>query len=218
VRFLIIIILILFLYFDNFNLGIMELPRPKVIVFGHSFVKRLYLNIQRASVKLHGIGGRTVDKLIAFNLDKVRSFRPAIVILEIGTNDLSHSKPEVVGSKIDDLVHLLLQLPYVQIVAVCLITHRAAFPEFNGEAFMLNQYLEVVLGCVPNVFCWSHKGFLRRVKSPFLPNGVHFNRRAQYTLYRSYRGAIRKALASLPSCIYYLRLYIFYTFMSPDTV
>jgi hypothetical protein len=214
VRFSIIIILILFLYFDTFNLGIMELSRPKVLVFGHSFVKRLHrdlrsnfdvraaisFNIQRASVKLHGIGGRTVDKLIAFDLDKVRSFRPAIVILEVGTNDLSHSKPEVVGSKIDDLVHLLLQLPYVQIVGVCLITHRAASPEFNRQAFILNQYLEVVLDGVPNVFCWSHKGFLQRVKSPFLPDGVHFNRRAQYTLYRSYRGAILKALASLPSC------------------
>ena len=169
----------------------MELSRPKVLVFGHSFVKRLHrdlrsnfdvraaisFNIQRASVKLHGIGGRTVDKLIAFDLDF-----------------------EVVGSKIDDFVHLLLQLPYVQIVGVCLITHRTASPEFNRQAFILNQYLEVVLDGVPNVFCWSHKGFLQRVKSPFLPDGVHFNRRAQYTLYRSYRGAILKALASLPSC------------------
>jgi lysophospholipase L1-like esterase len=138
--------------------------------------------------------------LIAFDLDKVCSFRPAIVILEIGTNDLSHGKPDVVGSKIDDLVHLLLQLPYVQIVVVCLITHLAASPEFNRQAFILNQYLEVVLDGVPNVFCWSHKGFLQCVKCPFLPDGVHFNRRAQYTLYQSYRGAIRKALASLPSC------------------
>ena len=192
----------------------MELPHPKVLVFGHSFVKRLHrdlrsnfdvraalsFNIQRASVQLHGIGGRTVDKLIAFDLDKVRSFRPVIVILEIGTNDLGHSKPEVVGSIIDDLVHLLLQLPYVQIVGVCLITHRAASPEFNRQAFILNHYLEVVLDGVPNVFCWSHKGFLQRVKSPLLPDGVHFNHRAQYTLYRSYRGAILKAIASLPSC------------------
>jgi hypothetical protein len=86
VRLSIILILILFLYFHTFNLGIMELSRPKVLVFGHSFVKRLHrdlhsnfdiraalsFNIQRASVKLHGIGGRTVDKLIAFDLDKVR--------------------------------------------------------------------------------------------------------------------------------------------------
>jgi hypothetical protein len=190
-----------------------ELSRPKVLVFGHSFVKRLHrdlrsnfdvraalsFNIQRASVKLHGIGGRTVDKLIAFDLDKVHSFRPAIVILEVGTNNLSHSKPEIVGSKINDLVHLLLQLPYVQIVGVCLITHRAASPEFNRQAFILNQYLEVVLDGVLNVFCWSHKGFLPCVKSLFLPDGVNFNRRAQYTLYHSYRGAIRKALFSKPS-------------------
>jgi hypothetical protein len=192
----------------------MEFTRPKVLVFGHSFVKRLHrdlhsnfdicaafsFKIQRASVKLHGIGGRTVDKLIAFDLDKVRSFQPAIVILEIGTNVLSHGKPEVVGSKIDDLIHLLLQLPYVQIVRVCRITHRAASLKFNRQAFILNQYLEVALDGVPNVFCWSHKGFSQCVKSPFLPDGVHFNHRAQYTLYRSYRSAILKALASLPSC------------------
>jgi hypothetical protein len=95
VRFSIIIIIILFLYFDTFNLGTMELPHPKVLVFGHSFVKRLHrdlrsnfdvraalsFNIQRASVQLHGIGGRTVDKLIAFDLDKVRSFRPWKLVL-----------------------------------------------------------------------------------------------------------------------------------------
>ena len=120
----------------------MALSRPKVLVFGHSFVKRLHrdfrsnfdvraslnFNIQGASIKLHGIGGRTVDKLIAFDLNKVHSFRPAVVILEIGTNDLTHTNPEVVGSKIDDLVHLLLQLPYVRRVGVCLITNRASVP------------------------------------------------------------------------------------------
>jgi hypothetical protein len=40
----------------------------------------LSFNIERAIIKLHGIGGRTVDKLIACDLDKVRSFRPAVVI------------------------------------------------------------------------------------------------------------------------------------------
>jgi hypothetical protein len=80
VRFSIIIILILFLYFDTFNLGIMELSRPKVIVFGHSFVKRLHrdlrsnfdvraalsFNIQRASVKFPwnwGTHSRQVDRV-----------------------------------------------------------------------------------------------------------------------------------------------------------
>ena len=65
----------------------MALSRLKVLVFGHSFVKRLHrdlhskfdvraalnFNIQGASIKLHGIGGHTVDKLIAFDLNKVHS-------------------------------------------------------------------------------------------------------------------------------------------------
>jgi hypothetical protein len=60
------------------------------------------------SIKLHGIGGQTVDKLVKYDFGYVQKFQPNIVILEVGTNDLPLMKPETVGSKIDDLVHLLL--------------------------------------------------------------------------------------------------------------
>ena len=100
----------------------MALPRPKVLVFGHSFVRRLHRdlttqfdmqaalnnNLPDVSIKLHGIGGRTVDKLVKYDFGYVQKFQPNIVILEVGTNDLPLTKPETVGSKIDDLVHLLL--------------------------------------------------------------------------------------------------------------
>ena len=36
----------------------------------------------------------------------VRDLAPDIVILEIGTNDLTHTPPEIVGSHIDDLVRV----------------------------------------------------------------------------------------------------------------
>ena len=84
---------------------------PSVLILGRSFVKRLNRDLRAgfdcrasidfqlqgtASVRLHGVGGRTVDKLKSFDLHVVQDLSPDIVILEIGTNDLPSSKPEVV--------------------------------------------------------------------------------------------------------------------------
>ena len=81
---------------------------PTVLLFGRSFIRRLQDDLQtqfdpRADegfkllkdtiVHLHGVGGRTVRKLIQY---------------EIGTNDLSDLRPEVIGSEIEELVRLLL--------------------------------------------------------------------------------------------------------------
>ena len=51
-------------------------------------------------MKLHGIGGRTIAKVLAYDLHVVESFQPHLVILELGTNDLSHLDPTKVGSSI----------------------------------------------------------------------------------------------------------------------
>jgi hypothetical protein len=107
-------------------------------------------------------------------------------------------KPETVGSKIDDLVHLLLVVTSIRLViGVCLVFDRDSSPEFNAKVRILNQYLTVIFNGMHNVFCWSHKGFTRPSISQFLPDGVHFTRRVQYRLYRSYRGAILKAIQLL---------------------
>ena len=77
-----------------------------------------------ALVHLHGIGGRTVAKLRSFDLQVVTSISPDVVILEIGTNDLSLEPPEVVGSAIEDLVRLLLDSFSVRVVGVCHVIPR----------------------------------------------------------------------------------------------
>ena len=98
--------------------------KPQVLVMGHSFVHRFHtflaqgadrrvsldLNLSRsAHVNYHGVGGRTVDKLNKFDLSEVAGLKPQIVILELGSNDLSpeEARPEHVGSKIESLVQLL---------------------------------------------------------------------------------------------------------------
>ena len=95
---------------------------PSILILGHSFVCRLrddldaHFDTHAASnfhlpesgyITLLGTGGRTVEKVVKYDLQSVHKYKPDIVILELGTNDLSTHAPEVVGSKIDDLVHAL---------------------------------------------------------------------------------------------------------------
>lgn len=96
---------------------------PSVLILGHSFIGRLRDDLRSnfdpranisfgvlddAIVYLHGVGGQTVARLRR-KLEIVSSLSAEIVILEIGTNDLAHLRPEVVGSEIEELVHLILQ-------------------------------------------------------------------------------------------------------------
>ena len=149
------------------------------------------------------VGGRTVAKLRKHDLGVVSGLCPDIVILEIGTNDLALSKPEVVSSEIEELVRLLLDQYFVRVVVLCHVSPRAHShsqvikSDFNTKAALLNQYTRVVLEHVSPVSCWTHRGFSNPSVSPFLPDGVHFNHTGQFALYRSYRRAILTALRML---------------------
>ena len=151
---------------------------------------------------MHGVGGRTGPKLRKFDMGVISNISPDIVILEIGTNDLSNTPPEVVGSDIEDMVQQLISQYAVRAVVLCHVTPRATYQSsnFNERAQLLNQYTSVVLDPIKQAICWTHRGFANPSITPFLPDGVHFNHMGQYTLYRSYRGAIKHALAILEHC------------------
>ena len=104
---------------------------PNALILGHSFVRRLKLDLElgfdpraacdfnlrgTASVHLHGVGGRTVQTLEENDLHVVRDLAPDIVILEIGTNDLSHALPQTVGSQIEEFVRLLRRVYFVRVI------------------------------------------------------------------------------------------------------
>ena len=94
---------------------------PRVLILGHSFIRRLHDFIESDSghldltfhlsasalISWHGIGGRTIAKTVKFDLHILHSFRPDIVIVQLGTNDLTSCPPLQVGSALEDFVHLL---------------------------------------------------------------------------------------------------------------
>ena len=106
------------------------------MILGHSFIRllhefvRLPTNALREDFDIttpmnlhwHGIGGRTVAKVIRYDLEIVRQFSPDIVILQLGTNDISdcsiHSALTV-GSQLKDLTKLLHEQFSITVVCVC---------------------------------------------------------------------------------------------------
>ena len=191
---------------------------PKVLIFGHSFVRRLHDDLvkgfdSRANqnfnlagsgiyVCLKGTGGRTVEKVRKYDISAIASIQPDIIILELGTNDLCHLSPEVVGSRIEELARFFRDELRVKVIVICQVIDRkiphstAPDAAFNAKAAILRQYLCVVLENEAGIFLWEHHDFGSDVNLLSL-NGVHCNSQGQYRLYRSYRGAILKALNKL---------------------
>lgn len=199
----------------------MASPLPSVLIAGHSFVKRLHSDLQckfdlraaldfnltrTATVSFHGVGGLTVPRL-AWELRLLFSHQPPprVIILEIGTNDLSSRFPEVVIGDLLDLVELLQSVDSSTVVGVCKVLprrHRSTglpHEEFNTKAATFNRMLDALFDDRPSVFVWGHLEMQSLTRRVLLSDGVHLNCHGQYCLYRSYRGAILKGVSLLNS-------------------
>lgn len=75
---------------------------------------------------LRGVGGLNVARLL-HDLHVVSSLDPDVVILEMGTNDLSKHRPEVTGSEIEELVRLFLNSYSIRDIGV-----REVIPRFRA--------------------------------------------------------------------------------------
>ena len=59
------------------------------------------------SVNFHGVGGCTIAKVRKFDLSIIRRLRPDIIVLELGSNDLTKLPAQTVGSELETLVRYL---------------------------------------------------------------------------------------------------------------
>ena len=172
---------------------------PKILILGHSFIRRLdnfvaaNPNLDHcfslgnvAMLKWHGVFGQ-------YNLPVIASFAPDIVILQLGTNDLSQLDPLVVGSSIEELVTTLHDRCNTKIVCVCQ-TLRGSDPVFNARVHTLNKYLKTLLEALPYSFFWGHRGFWNSSQDFLARDGVHLNRQGQFKFFRSLRGAVLRSL------------------------
>ena len=167
------------------------------MILGDSFIRRLNHFIVRtysdlglqlnlsgpATIRWHGVRGRTVAKTISNDLGKVRSFSPDIEVLQLGTNDLTRYPSEQVGSEIEDFVRLLHDSCDVKLVCVCQTVYRNSAEAFNKKVNLLTRYLKVVLEPLPYAIFWGHRGFWKAKQDFYAYDGVHFNTRGQYKFF-----------------------------------
>ena len=182
-----------------------------VLVLGDSFIRRLgkfvlgapqhfsvnFHLTHHAVIKRHGIGGRTITKTIQHDLHVIESFNPDIVIIQLGSNDLTSERALRVGSAIDDFVRLLHDVYHVQVIYVCQTIMRLHQSAFNRKAKLLTKYLRVVLEPILYAHFWSHRGYWHPSNNIYVRDGVHLNLKGQKKFYCSLRGAILGALSMI---------------------
>ena len=131
-------------------------------------------------IKWRGKGGQTVEKTIRYDLHVVESFAPHIVILQLGTNDLSHLDSLVTASAIEDLVGILYNEHCVQQINVCQTLNRKNDAAFNACVKVVTKYLKVLLTPIPWCFWGGHRGFWNTSQRYFTRDAVHLNKLGHY--------------------------------------
>ena len=111
------------------------------------------------STKWHGIGGRTMSKLIRHDLGIVETFAPEIVVNQLGINHLPSLSTVETGSALEELSRSLHESYGVPRVCVCQTTFRGNTPLINRQVKLLTKYLKVVLEPIPYALYWRHRGF-----------------------------------------------------------
>ena len=169
---------------------------PRVLILGHSFVRRHkhFITIQArkntdialdikvsdvCTVCVLGIGGRTVDKMVRLDLPTIRDMAPDIVILELGSNNLcdTTSDAETTGLAIETFAELLYHRSSVRYIMVCEVIPRSNQPFFhyNGKVDSLNSYLVKALANALFAEVWRHRGLYHPTINIYLFEGIHLN-------------------------------------------
>ena len=185
----------------------------RVLILGHSYIRRVHdllcrnFNAHIAKnlsldgdllIRWHRIRGRTVSKTREYDLGVVEEFTPNVVIMQLGTNDLTTISAVETGSALEDLCCLLYESYGVELICVCQTLYRQDASSFNKQVDLLTKHLKVVLEPIPYVLYWRHRGFWR-CKSRFLAqDGGHLNKLGRYKYFRSLRGTVLRCMRIFP--------------------
>ena len=100
-------------------------------------------------VNLRGNGGRTVERLMRYDLRATRATKPDILVLEIGSNNLCDpsADPEILGETIIAFVDVLRHEIQHKFTVICQVIPRRnpPFPNYNRRVKKLNKCLQDTL-------------------------------------------------------------------------
>ncbi|CAH1792638.1 unnamed protein product, partial [Owenia fusiformis] len=183
----------------------MTSPETKVIIFGHSYIHWLeqYQRKHRPNLKLNrgefklffqGIrGGQFAwtpqskskfqkKELHSYLSASVKSFKPDIVYLQIGTNDLDRRKCDVtlLAKKMETLASFLLT-GYDSITSVCIghafkrLKPKVGYGEYERRRLLFNNKLSEIGASNRRINVFPNRGFYNNVDSLYDLKGVHLS-------------------------------------------
>ncbi|KAL3887269.1 hypothetical protein ACJMK2_027212 [Sinanodonta woodiana] len=150
---------------------------PLALITGHSILKRLsqylvsgtddrlslYFNLNRVVfVMLQGVGGRTVEKWMKFDMSSL-CFCPDIILL-LGENDIkSFSDPETLAFKLISLASQLHRTYHVKQIVLCQLLPRFTLTGYTpvnycDVARSVNEILRTEVTSYPYIAFWDHNG------------------------------------------------------------
>ena len=187
--------------------------RPvKILYFGHSFVQHMQdymaalpyymgnfgLPFNEASVYFKSMSGAPVERLRKkHNLNLVNRMQPEIVMLEIGTNDLSEPEksPRYVHDQVLELVREILDCR-VRKVVVNQVVRRGKKgligkdQDFEEKIHSYNHMMEDTLKHLPRTLFWHHRNMWGDIEA-LVEDGTHLNDQGNKRVYRSVKGALK---------------------------
>lgn len=163
----------------------------RVMLFGHSFVTRLYNYINTGTTQINlpdnlqfrfaGFPGLTLANAFQ-HVHHIDSFRPHILILELGTNDLAdpYSSPAALARDILLFAQFLIDTCSVSLVVINQIyfrapTARRTRPDFNIQAERYHDLLRASIHNFPHVLTQFHRNMQANWQDMLLHDGVHLN-------------------------------------------
>lgn len=199
-----------------------NLGRHRVLIVGHSYVRRLrdfifesddprvqvdfQLNEKLPGVFLTrflGIGGARIARVIQEVTACIQSYGSpvSVVVLQVGGNDIDvNTIPQVLASEIFDAAINLHQHMQVQevIISQLFFRDRARRPDYNDVVLQVNKTLDEKAKCYGDgIVLWRHKsGFWDQAARAriMLRDGVHFNRVGNEKYYKSLKSAVIQAM------------------------
>ena len=194
--------------------------RPvKVLYYGHSFVQHMQdymaalpyymgnfgLDFNEASVYYKSLSGASVDRLRKkHNINFINRMQPEILVLEVGTNDLSEPEKTAryVHDKVLDLVRDILDCR-VRMVIVSQVVMRGEKgligkdPDYEEKMYAYNHMMEGSLRLLPRTTFWHHRNMWRRIEDLVVDDGTHLNEQGNKRVYRSFKGALKSNIAAI---------------------
>lgn len=185
----------------------------EILVFGHSFVKRLDraiyqkqhnsfnndFGLQQCTVKVQGYSGLSVfvnqERLHSVIENTFRNKYFDGVVIQLGSNDIGQATPESVTSSLIELAHNLLDQYAVKFVYICQLFTRPNPRAINPEEYEycrlhINDTLKKELHGNSRIKFWPHRRIFHSPHQIFAADGVHLNLTGTVKLYKSFRQAI----------------------------